>query len=616
MGNNTRFSTAIFGALLMFFLGSNLTLISEYTGLIPQHILKWFGTKTMNLLSTPKARKPRIDPVAEMLERVLQDDKRELCRTRYPNGLIVTDEQKEYMTSQRYFVVLTLRNNEEMLHHTLYELLHVIKQLGPKNIFVSIFENNSKDKTPQFLAFFTDMLKLAGVQHHLVSSLTWASEVEAVKAAAAATSSTSTANQGKTGRRLLSTDEEVNTIYDGSDTVNGTAVGSLSSLTENKNNHRAGSFLETSTRLWQKRQQLLMNNKGSNTNIHHLDNRRYTRSSSSGSSHNHKNDNGNDESPTYNRQDDEKYSELRDQTDLSEEQLNLLLEALEIAEFESSASPSSSISSSSTASSSILHGRRLEEKNNPVSTATTSDVGDILSFDSKWKGNRIEFLARVRNWSIRPLFGQRRKYTKLILMNDAYVCSEDILRLVLHKDADVACGLDFDTTSNYGIGFYDTWVDRDVHGEPFKKHAPFVQRGPDADLLKLGKPFPVFCCWNGVLVASSIPFYDGVRFRRSKPGECAASECSLFCKDYWIHGKGKFVIDPHVRVAYDIPTYNGLHNVKWLQEGPLPASALSAASFQKHTGPRIGGPSSSHSTAGQTNSNNPTVGTKDRKSVV
>ncbi len=96
-----------------------------------------------------------------------------------------------------------------------------------------------------------------------------------------------------------------------------------------------------------------------------------------------------------------------------------------------------------------------------------------------------------------------------------------------------------------------------------------MQRGPDADRLRAGKPFPVFCCWNGVLVASAQPFYEGVRFRRSVKGtECAASECSIFCKDYWGAGKSKFLIDPHVRVAYDLPTWNGLHTVSWLDEGP------------------------------------------------
>lgn len=149
-----------------------------------------------------------------------------------------------------------------------------------------------------------------------------------------------------------------------------------------------------------------------------------------------------------------------------------------------------------------------EEHQRALLTSCCNFAGDIASFDSKWKGNRIEFLARVRNWSIRPLFGQKRKYHKVshaprssfkrawrrpspipgvvlygaiqrrfvaslarrtastsyswtsrlhfdgppvdllfrsrsrlhrlltaqvILMNDAFYCAEDMLRLILHK---------------------------------------------------------------------------------------------------------------------------------------------------------------------------------------
>ncbi len=60
-----------------------------------------------------------------------------------------------------------------------------------------------------------------------------------------------------------------------------------------------------------------------------------------------------------------------------------------------------------------------------------SDIA-ILT-EGKWTGNRIEFLARVRNRSIRPLFGLKEKYDKLIVMNDAIFCAEDVLRLALHE---------------------------------------------------------------------------------------------------------------------------------------------------------------------------------------
>ena len=70
-----------------------------------------------------------------------------------------------------------------------------------------------------------------------------------------------------------------------------------------------------------------------------------------------------------------------------------------------------------------------------------------------------------------------------------------------------------------------------------------------------------------------------MRFRRSSPGECAASECSLFCKDFWGAGRTKFGIDPHVRVAYDVPTYNALHTVGWLDEGHRLATKRSSVEW-------------------------------------
>ena len=128
----------------------------------------------------------------------------------------------------------------------------------------------------------------------------------------------------------------------------------------------------------------------------------------------------------------------------------------------------------------------------------------------------------------------------------------------------MACGLDFDTTGNYGVAFYDTWVTKDIRGNPLKKPVPFVERDDDSALLRVGRPFPVFCCWNGLLVASAAPFYQGVRFRRGVKGECAASECSLFCKDFWRKKARNFLLDPHVRVAYDLDTYDKLHQVSWI----------------------------------------------------
>ena len=69
--------------------------------------------------------------------------------------------------------------------------------------------------------------------------------------------------------------------------------------------------------------------------------------------------------------------------------------------------------------------------------------------------------------------------------------------------------MDFDTTNNYGVGFYDTWVTKDIKGQPFKKNPPYVTSLDEGERLRFGKAFPVFCCWNGVLVANAAPFYEG-----------------------------------------------------------------------------------------------------------
>jgi len=395
--------------------GTSSSTSSSSSGFTPQHFLNYFANSMMKTESKQQRRgKKGPDQSTISLARALGGRKRALCEQRYPNGLTITDEQDDFIRHQSYFVILTLRNNEDLLHHTLYELLELILRVGPKNVFVSVFENNSKDKTPAFLSFFTSMLKLAGVEHHLVSTWTISEAAASLAAASAA--------GGGAG-------------------VNGSDI-------------------------------------------------------------------------------------------------NLL---------------------------------------------------DLISMEDKWTGNRIEFLAKVRNLSLRPLFAQSKKYEKVVILNDAYVCAEDILRLILHKDAEVSCGLDFDTTNNYGVGFYDTWVDRDVHGEDFTKTAPFFKRASDVEKLNQGVPIPVFCCWNGVLVADAKPFYDGVRFRRGRPGECAASECSLFCKDAWMSGLSKFSIDPHVRLAYDLPTYHALHNVDWVREGPSGSYGRVSTWDLKGNGERVAG---------------------------
>ena len=56
------------------------------------------------------------------------------------------------------------------------------------------------------------------------------------------------------------------------------------------------------------------------------------------------------------------------------------------------------------------------------------------------------------------------------------------------------------------------------------------------------KPEPFLSASNG---------NEGIRFRRSDLGkeECAASECSLLCGDFWKAGYGKVQVVPSIQVS-------------------------------------------------------------------
>jgi hypothetical protein len=49
---------------------------------------------------------------------------------------------------------------------------------------------------------------------------------------------------------------------------------------------------------------------------------------------------------------------------------------------------------------------------------------------------------------------------------------QDIKRLLTHR-ADMACGLDYDKVLQH-LGFYDTWVAKDINGRPYSKQVTFV----------------------------------------------------------------------------------------------------------------------------------------------
>ena len=63
-------------------------------------------------------------------------------------------------------------------------------------------------------------------------------------------------------------------------------------------------------------------------------------------------------------------------------------------------------------------------------------------------------------------------------------------------------------------GFYDTWVARDIDGSIFLPYFPSVSNPYSIQRMRLGLPFPVKCCWNGMAAMTAAPFVKhGIRIR-------------------------------------------------------------------------------------------------------
>ncbi|TXT04902.1 hypothetical protein VHUM_03985 [Vanrija humicola] len=72
----------------------------------------------------------------------------------------------------KYFIAANLYNNEDLVPHWSDQVIKLAEHLGPSNTFVSIYESNSKDKTPELLADFATRLTHLGVANRVVSENT------------------------------------------------------------------------------------------------------------------------------------------------------------------------------------------------------------------------------------------------------------------------------------------------------------------------------------------------------------------------------------------------------------------------------------------------------------
>ncbi|KAL9011646.1 MAG: hypothetical protein Q9173_003524 [Seirophora scorigena] len=178
--------------------------------------------------------------------------------------------------------------------------------------------------------------------------------------------------------------------------------------------------------------------------------------------------------------------------------------------------------------------------------------------------DRIETLSALRNLALAPLVGNASRFsaaeTTILFLNDISACPADMLELLHQRrvqGADMACPMDFSDDSL----FYDVWVARSMTGDLFFNIPRSGLWSHARDLLwddparkrrlRARRPFQAFACWNGMAALGATPFLErGLRFRRSRPGECYMGEPTLLCKDLWREGFGKVLVVPSVWVAY------------------------------------------------------------------
>ncbi|CAK0732610.1 hypothetical protein CVIRNUC_000155 [Coccomyxa viridis] len=173
---------------------------------------------------------------------------------------------------------------------------------------------------------------------------------------------------------------------------------------------------------------------------------------------------------------------------------------------------------------------------------------------------RVAFLSKLRNAAISPMQqgenGSLPEWPadRLLYINDVYFCAQDIVRLLQHTNVSAVCAMDFWKHASRPDApghFYDVWVMRDVEGHRVNINPPYLHHAYSRFRLEQGLPFPVSCCWNGMISLDAQPFAEGLRFRAHRQHECQESEASQMCTDLFHLGRTDFIVDPGVQVAYE-----------------------------------------------------------------
>ncbi|KAJ1835949.1 hypothetical protein LPJ73_007676 [Coemansia sp. RSA 2703] len=202
-------------------------------------------------------------------------------------------------------------------------------------------------------------------------------------------------------------------------------------------------------------------------------------------------------------------------------------------------------------------------------------------------------MAQLRNRALEPLYrhNHTHRFAQVVFLNDVFFCATDVLELLsqsrIHR-AHLTCAEDYQMRHG-ALAFYDTWVSRDILGNPFKSHYLNIADDPTALVAHLNnRPYQVQCCWNGLAVIDAQVFMHphDIRFRRSVSGECSASECSLLCNDMWAAGMHRMIVVPLAKVAYDVETRVFLESSGLIEHKALASNASKSHKVDFRTGPK------------------------------
>ncbi|PWN22147.1 hypothetical protein BCV69DRAFT_281152 [Microstroma glucosiphilum] len=198
--------------------------------------------------------------------------------------------------------------------------------------------------------------------------------------------------------------------------------------------------------------------------------------------------------------------------------------------------------------------------------------------------SRIEYLASVRNEALAPLddLGSLDSnvgpFSHVAWLNDIFFDPVDVITLLNTKggEFDQVCAID-----TVPMGFYDTWVTRDINEARLKPLWPYFSSAEDIASMRVEEPILVNSCWNGLTIFDASWFTSHsrrplllqesakaevqakhnlslpLRFRASPAPHCLTSECLLTSYDQHLLSaphRPRIYINPQVLVSYDAST--------------------------------------------------------------